>query len=1172
VTGDDTDQGWNTKTVWYDDTVNITSGPEAGPFTLVGGTDMQATITWNTDLESTSIVDYGLTQDYGSSKEGDCTFNPDNPENEKWEHTVTLTNLPENHQTYHYRVRSGGDLGTEAVSGDNTFYISFPPSVPSPNAEPNTACSVPCDVTLQWTASTDVDGGPIQYYAEAYETETATTQSSDWTDAINWTDTFSPGHWCWKVKARDGNHTEAESDWSSEDCFTNAAPPSVPVLISEPDFASPNAVTVTLEWLPSVSPLGNSIEYEVNVYSYQYPNPSYTSDWVSGPNWAVTLDPGYTWYWRVRARDTVYTEAVSGWSAIDTFIISSCNPPAPTLIDEPHLSSDVPVGVELQWNAVAVPDGDDAEYYVQVSDDPDFSGYTASGWLSGTSWTITITEPDKTWYWRVKARDAVHQSAESPWSNTDAFIVSLTIGPPPAPGLIDEPNNIYSGTVFYLSVQVQWNTVTAPDGDPVEYYAEIGTSPTSFAYSSGWILGTSFTQNLMVNRNYYWRVKARDKNHPYAESPWSDVDSFGIWKSDPPPAPELVDELDFSSDVPVDVTLNWSSVTDPNGDPVEYYYEVSAYSTFIIKLTTGTTSDTECTVTIPTATTWYWRVQARDDQGASSDYAADSFTITSLATPPPAPTLIPEDDYATDVPVDVTLEWDDLIDAPDGDDLQYYVQVTGGASYNSGWLSEAEAFCDGSTCNWTVNLANGATWSWKVQARDALHTDKVSPWSVTDSFTTYASLPPPTPALTDETDIESSVPVAVTFEWEDVDDPDSDDVLYFVQIDDNSIFFNPDYESGWLTEGEAFCDGSSCSWTVTVAAGKTWYWRVRAEDDTGVQSPWSNPDNFVISYVYPDEPSAPTLINEPDDVSTVPIDVTLQWIPVTCPDEDPADYYVEVDDDPDFGSPTASGWILVTSWTAINLDPDITWHWRVKARDSVHTGLESVWSGGDSFKIHLPIINESFEEVKAGADDGYDDGPWTETILDGCTLDPDSAIQGVTPPALAGLECLKSVSDGTGYKSFAKIDYGSEEPRTFTRMYFYVESEGLENGNNKYIGTFQDSSNNDVIRLRLNQNTDQLRLRFSVYVNETDTYQDYFVNIETETWYRLEVKYDDTDNTWEARLFDVGGTLLGHASGTMTGTHYTGIQKWNLGFMLGSQLYTGVIYYDLFVVNTISYY
>jgi hypothetical protein len=533
--------------------------------------------------------------------------------------------------------------------------------------------------------------------------------------------------------------------------------------------------------------------------------------------------------------------------------------------------------------------------------------------------------------------------------------------------------------------------------------------------------------------------------------------------------------------------------------------------------------------------------------------------------------LTPEDDYATDIPVDVTFEWDDLIDAPDGDDVHYYVQVTGGSNHNSGWLTEAGAFCNGSTCNWTETLENGASWTWKVQARDAVHTDKVSPWSDTDSFTTYASYPPPTPDLIDEPDIESSVPVAVTFEWEDVDDPDEDDVLYSVQVDDFSNFIAPNYTSGLLTEGEASCNTITCSWTETVGTGKTWYWRVQAQDDTGVPSPWSTHDTFVVSYTYPDEPSAPTLINEPDNVSTVPIDVTLQWIPVTCPDGHDAQYNVQWADNPSFSGYTESDWTPATSWPAPNLDPDTMWHWRVKARDSVHTELESVWSGGDSFFIHLPIINESFEETEI-VEDGYDDGPWTE-YGDATYVDPDAAIPGTTPPSGAGSECLQSISSDLSdplYKAFAKLNYASEEPITFTRMYLYVDTEGLENGNNKYIGALQNSSNNNVFTLRLNQNVDQLRLRLSVYNNGAN--ENYYADVLEDTWYRIDIKYDDTNNTWEWKLSDVDGTLLHQDNGNLTGTHYTGIQKWNLGFMQSTQTITGIIYYDLLVVNTISYY
>jgi hypothetical protein len=364
----------------------------------------------------------------------------------------------------------------------------------------------------------------------------------------------------------------------------------------------------------------------------------------------------------------------------------------------------------------------------------------------------------------------------------------------------------------------------------------------------------------------------------------------------------------------VDVTVEWYQVSDPDGDPVEYYVDVywsiwqpnsSGWMTEAEALCDGSTCSWTVTIDTTGHRTWYWRVQARDadhTEAVSELSTTDTFIVLT-SNPPPTPTLIDEPDIPTTVPVDVTLEWED-VDDPDGDPVQYDVQVSGGGWHDSGWMTEAEAFCDGSTCNWTVTVANAKTWQWKVQARDADHTGATSAWSDIDTFTTFTSSPPPTPTLIDEPNISATIPVDVTLEWEDVDDPDGDPVQYYVQIDDTFIFTAPNHESGWITEAEAFCDGSTCSWTVTISEAKNWYWKVKARDadHTDAESAYSSFDLFTITGPSgsPENPPAPTLLNEPDDVNSVAKDVTLEWVPVTSPDGDPVEYYVEVDDVPDF--------------------------------------------------------------------------------------------------------------------------------------------------------------------------------------------------------------------------------------------------------------------------------
>jgi hypothetical protein len=457
--------------------------------------------------------------------------------------------------------------------------------------------------------------------------------------------------------------------------------------------------------------------------------------------------------------------------------------------------------------------------------------------------------------------------------------------------------------------------------------------------------------------------------------------------------------------------------------------------------------------------------------------------------------------------------------------------------YTSGWISGT---------SWSVTVPSTSTWYWRVQARDSVHIVATSSWSASDSFSIFSSSPPSAPTLVDETNISYPVPVDVTLDWNGVTSPDGDPVQYYVQVDDAIDFSSPNYTSGWI---------SGTSWLVNLPTATTWYWRVAARDSvhTDAVSPWSSADSFVIYGA----PPTPTLIDEPDIVSSVPVDITLQWNSVTAPDGDSAEYYVQVDNASNFSSPDyASGWISGISWT-VSVGSSGTWYWRVQTRDAVHTDLISSWST-DSFVIYPLIINESFE----GA--GYQES-WTGTVGTNCSLDEDFAIPG-TPPSGAGSQCLRSVSASAGYQAYANRTLGTEQPKTFTTFYVYVGNEGLAVSTQKDICTLADGGGNNPVILRLFKGSaGNLRFRFRLYNNGVWTNYDSTV-ISLNTWYKIEIKYDDTDNIWECRL---DGTTQG--SGSLTGSHYTGIQSWNFGFVTSGQQYSGTVYFDLIKVNTMSY-
>src|SRR5690606_18332666 len=78
-----------------------------------------ATVAWNTNLPSSSIVEYGTTGALGSTAYG---------QNNVTAHSVLLTGLSKN-TTYHYRVKSIDGDNQEAVS-DGTFTTTEHPEYP----------------------------------------------------------------------------------------------------------------------------------------------------------------------------------------------------------------------------------------------------------------------------------------------------------------------------------------------------------------------------------------------------------------------------------------------------------------------------------------------------------------------------------------------------------------------------------------------------------------------------------------------------------------------------------------------------------------------------------------------------------------------------------------------------------------------------------------------------------------------------------------------------------------------------------------------------------------------------------------------------------------------------------------------------------------------------------
>jgi hypothetical protein len=111
-------------------------------------TDTTATITWTTDLQANSTVNYGNTTT------PDLTALDSTP---VWNHTITLTELTPSTQ-YHYEVSSTDSEGNTTTSPGNGTYYTFTTKMLAPTISGVSASNITdTTVTITWTTDQQAD-------------------------------------------------------------------------------------------------------------------------------------------------------------------------------------------------------------------------------------------------------------------------------------------------------------------------------------------------------------------------------------------------------------------------------------------------------------------------------------------------------------------------------------------------------------------------------------------------------------------------------------------------------------------------------------------------------------------------------------------------------------------------------------------------------------------------------------------------------------------------------------------------------------------------------------------------------------------------------------------------------------------------------------------------------
>lgn len=524
----------------------------------------------------------------------------------------------------------------------------------------------------------------------------------------------------------------------------------------------------------------------------------------------------------------------------------------------------------FEWNPMAGA----PSYRLQVDDDSGFGSPAINTTTGGTQYMPGSPLPAGYYYWRVRGEA---DSCQGLWSSVRGFTVKAA---PAAPGL-SYPGN--GGETCDTTPYLIWNWVS----EATLYQIQVdGSSGFLSPEVDDTISGTAYTVDPALSPDtYYWRVRAQNS---CGWGPWSPARSFTIPDAVNPP--ELYTPEHGSDTCDTTPTLDWS--------------DMSGASLYVIQVDDNSdlgSPEIEATVPNSQYTPWpplaqdryYWRVRTYTSCGYGIWSAVHSFDVVGV---PPVATHITPADGSEQCNANLNFDWSSQWAT------SYRLWVDNHPSFGSpeiavttsnSWYAGGDPLAPGHYYwrVWAENVCGSSGWS--------------SPWSLT-----VVELPDH-PVLVEPVGAVLCDPTP-TFWWSV---PTMGISQYRLQVNDIPDFDDPDRD---VTTPDAYY-----TLGAPLDSPKTWYWRVNAQNACGT-GPWSSYGSFRLTTVAPSTPSlvAPTDGSEMCD--TTPM---FDWSSVSWT----SSYQIEVDDDPNFGSPEVNVTISDSEYTPGTALPPGTYHWRVRA-------------------------------------------------------------------------------------------------------------------------------------------------------------------------------------------------------------------------------------------------
>ena len=293
--------------------------------------------------------------------------------------------------------------------------------------------------------------------------------------------------------------------------------------------------------------------------------------------------------------------------------------------------------------------------------------------------------------------------------------------------------------------------------------------------------------------------------------------SVTVGSNSPPNEPGWENPPNGTIGVPIWVILTWDC-EDPDGDPLTYDVYFGTESTPPL-VSSNQTDNSYDPGTLNHGTTYYWKIIAWDDSGASNE--SPIWTFTTEDGPDNYPPWFSNEepfDGETDVPVTIS-SLSVLIEDFEGDSFDWSIETNPNVGSNSG-IGEY----NGTKICSVSGLDYNTVYTWTVNATDSGSGETVS---IVFTFTTADDNNPPNkPIINGPNGGLPFIPYTFTFTSTD---PDLDDISYLIEWGDGQTTYWTTYQSS----GSPYTE--SHSWNTL----DTFTIRAKARDTNGAESSWS---------------------------------------------------------------------------------------------------------------------------------------------------------------------------------------------------------------------------------------------------------------------------------------------------------------------------------------------